>query len=359
MTTRADKLGHRADTVATALRSEIVGGKVRTGTLLPSVRALARRYSLDAKTLWRALKGLESERLVVAEPGRGFRVLPGANDPLAGCPVALVLGDASDPGQLESGSNALLSVLHAAAGARGLSAVGFRAEPGKTGQLLDQLRSIRAFGAVTDCLDAQVVDALRGAGFPVVMFDMSMEARGVDAVMQDGYRGGLLAARYFLGRGKQRIAWLGDDGRTPHRLDRFAGVAAGFFEAGREMDASFRVEANRANGVEKARELLSRGDRPDAVIALWSYLALAAKRAADELGLAVERDFEMVGWSVAENYAAHYRPAFGAGPVPPCVTWSARTMAQTVLARLLERREHPGLEPVTVRIPAELNFDRG
>jgi len=357
MPTVGEKLGHRADVVASALRSEITAGGIRVGTLLPSVRTLARQHSVDAKTLWRALKGLESEGLVTAEPGRGFRILPAANDPLVGCPVAVVFGDALDSRQAEGGSSTLLAVLDAAARRRGFSAAAFRAPAGATGLLLDQLRSVRAFGVVTDCLDPQVVEAFRAAGFPVVMFDMSMEAQGVDAVMQDGYRGGLLAARHFLAKGQQRIAWFGDEAPTPHRLDRFAGVAAGFFEARREMDVSLRVEANRANGLDKARGLLSRSDRPDAVIALWSHLALDVKRAADELGLILGRDFEMVGWSVAENYAAYFRPAFGAGPVPPAVTWSARTMAESALARLMERRAHPDLEPITVRIPTKLTFD--
>jgi DNA-binding LacI/PurR family transcriptional regulator len=357
MPTVGANLGHRADAAANLLRAAIVSGRMRVGSLLPSVRALAAKHSLDTKTLWRALKGLESERLIAAEPGRGFRVLPGANDPLAGCPVGLVFGDPGTLERTQTEGSPLLGLLSSAATDRGLSAVAFRTEPGNTAQLLEQLRSVRAFGVVTDSFEPQVVGAFRAAGFPVVMFDMSMEAPGVDAVMQDGYRGGLLAARHLLGRGKKRIAWFGDDWQTPHRLDRYAGVAAGLFEAGREMLPALRMEGGSADCLEKAKRLLSRKDRPDAVIVLWSYLALAVKRAADELGLVVGRDFEMVGWSSAESYATHFRPAFGAGPVPPCVIWSAKTMAEMALSRLLERRANPGLEPVTVRIPTKLLLD--
>jgi hypothetical protein len=32
-------------------------------------------------------------------------------------------------------------------------------------------------------------------------------------------------------------------------------------------------------------------------------------------------------------------------------------MAETALARLLERRANPDLEPITVRIPTKLTFD--
>jgi hypothetical protein len=38
------------------------------------------------------------------------------------------------------------------------------------------------------------------------------------------------------------------------------------------------------------------------------------------------------------------------------VTWSVADMAEAALARLVERRENPGMAPVHVRIPTRLRF---
>jgi DNA-binding LacI/PurR family transcriptional regulator len=355
MTTEIRKLGRRAEIAASALREEILTGKIRVGTLLPSVRVLARRYEIDTKTQWRALKGLERERLVIAEPARGFRVLPSAHDPHAGNPVAL-LADTSLPNPLEGGGT-LLSVFSKAAAERGLSLIAFPDERGKRMRFIEQLRSIQSFGVVTDCLDRATVADLHTAGFPVVLFDMSNEMTNVDSVMQDGYNGALLAARHIIGKGCRRITWFGDDAKTPHALERFAGTAAGLFEADLELDANSRVVANPRNCVEKAKELLSSPRRPEAVIALWSYLAIAIKRAADSLGLVIGRDFQLVGWTVAEDYATHFKPSFDAGAVPAAVCWSARSMADIALARLIERRIGGMLEPITMRIGTKLVLD--
>jgi hypothetical protein len=90
------------------------------------------------------------------------------------------------------------------------------------------------------------------------------------------------------------------------------------------------------------------------VIALWHNLALAVKRAADELGLRLGRDLHLVGWCAEEAVEEVYRPVFGQEPLPPLVTWSVRTMAETVVARLSERRENPELPALRVKVPVTL-----
>lgn len=73
----------RADATADRLRSAIRGGTFAPGSLLPSVRDLARRWTLAINTVITAYRALEGEGLVMAVPRIGFRVLPPA------CPPAL------------------------------------------------------------------------------------------------------------------------------------------------------------------------------------------------------------------------------------------------------------------------------
>ncbi|MHC4917585.1 MAG: hypothetical protein ACYTGB_19085, partial [Planctomycetota bacterium] len=91
----------------------------------------------------------------------------------------------------------------------------------------------------------------------------------------------------------------------------------------------------------------------------WHNLALAIKDAADELGLKLGRDLHLVGWCAEEAVDEIYTLVFGKAALPPLVTWSVRTMAETVVARLAERRENPDLPALRVKVPVTLRVTDG
>jgi hypothetical protein len=78
--------------------------------------------------------------------------------------------------------------------------------------------------------------------------------------------------------------------------------------------------------------------------------------AARELRLAIGQDFHMVGWAADEVYADGFAPIFEDAPVPPAVVWSTAKMAEVALARLAERRSHPGTPTIRMTIPARLKL---
>jgi LacI family transcriptional regulator len=178
---------------------------------------------------------------------------------------------------------------------------------------------------------------------------------GLDVIVQDDYQAGMLAAEHLISRGHRRIAWIGPTVRTGHSLARLAGASAALWRSGLEMSPDLKVETNDATVVPRTRELLSRPDRPAAVLVLWRDVAVRVAAVARELGLAPGRDFEMVSLCVAEQYQRDYRPAFGAW-VPPAVTWSTRTMADMAISRLAERRSHPEMEVVRILMPVRLRL---
>lgn len=352
-TVEAIKLGPSAATVARKLKGEILAGRIAPGDLLPSARKLAKVYAIDSKTAWRALKGLESEGLVAAESARGFRVLPGACDPARDCPVIYLLGDAK-PEELDRSGNDLRQSLQDAASRRGWSLLTIGAGGMDSDQVMKQLKKLRASGVVTDTEDPELIDALTASGMPTVAVDVGAENSSHDSIMQDGQGGGLLAVRYLVGRGHKRISWFGSGRRTRHLLDRVGGVYAGLFEAGIDPALAIQLSVNAEEAETQAFQMLSRRDRPKAIACLWNFTTLATKRAADRLGLRLGRDFDMVGWSTAESYGSGYQSSFRSGQVPPTVVWSTRTMAETAVSRMAERRENPNLEPLMVKIPTRL-----
>jgi DNA-binding LacI/PurR family transcriptional regulator len=322
---------------------------------------MALEREVDPATVRRALKSLEADGLIAAEPRRGYRVLAKANDPAAGCPLAYVVGASLDPEAFGKVHNYLLGELREESSRRGWSLLVVSTAELTTGEVLDRLRSMRAFGAAVECLGPEGVEALRGSGIPAVALNSSDREARLDSVVQDDHYGGVLAARRLLQEGCARIAWFGKTQDDQHSLERLGGVTAELFRAGRSPDR--KASSTRAlvagDRLAAARRLLSRKERPDGVICLWTDYALAVKRAADELGLEVGRDFRMVGWCPQELLESWYLPAFADSGPPPTVTWSIRNMVETVAARLAGRRANPGQAPLQVKVPVRLDYCGG
>ena len=340
--------------VGEQLRNAIVSGKLGVGKLLPSLRQLSRRHGVALKTVQRALAALVAEGLVAAEFRRGYRVLGGPADAEKSRPLAYVAALSGGPRRWNPLHQRLLAAFQEAAQARGWAMLGVGSEEREQAAVMRQVAGARAWGLVLDAVDPELLTMVRTSGLPAVMVDAWVEDAGLDAVVQDGYQGGLLAAGYLAARGHRRIAWLGPTTQSAHAMARLAGATVGLLRAGIELAPELRIEAPLDEVGEKARALLARPDRPAAVLALWQDAAAGLAAAARELDLVPGRDFEMVGWSTEEEYADYCRAHFAGGPVPPMAVWSARAMAELAVSRLAERRTNPGLLPVRINVPVTL-----
>jgi DNA-binding LacI/PurR family transcriptional regulator len=344
----------------TKIRSAISQGDYGPGDYLPTVRELSRRHRLACSTVHRALQTLVAEGLLAAESRQGYRVLPGAGDPMRGCPVAYVFSAAEESPPLTSSYHrSLLGAFQGAAAARGWTLLSTIAAPADSAALLEKLRASRAAGLVLDMHDLGLIDALLGAGLPAVLVNSWREDVAMDTVMQDGQQGGLQAAAYLAGRGHRRMAWFGPMASTGHGLDRFGGALLGLRRAGLPAPEEHITAEGESGLAERARRLLSASDRPSGVIALWQGEALALARAAAELNLSIGKDFEMVGWCREEEYEESYAPRFRPGEVPPTVVWSAAAMAEAALDRISLRRSDPAKPALRIKIPTRLRMPEG
>jgi DNA-binding LacI/PurR family transcriptional regulator len=140
-------------------------------------------------------------------------------------------------------------------------------------------------------------------------------------------------------------------------MSRLGGAVMELQRAGQGLAPDLCVECRGASAAREARKLLSGRDRPDAVLAMWSGIAVELVAAARELGLRPGSDFEMVGWAREEEYERSYRPAFNGGALQPAVLWSARQMAELAVERLAARRRNPELAPVKTNVPVWLKTE--
>ncbi len=346
--------GRASAGLAALLREGIVSGQAPGGEFLPTERRLAERHGVARKTVRRALKMLEEEGLIVTVPRRGYRVLARANDPDRGAPVAYMFSTERAQEAMTVRCRVQIEAFQRAAGRRGWSMLLVTAENRTYSQMLEQARTAHTSGLVLDTERPEIIRPVIDAGVPAVMVDSWRPEFSLDSVMQDGHGGGLLAAEYLTSRGHERIAWVGPQVTDAHSADRYGGSVAGLARAGLELPAELRVITGDQGARGKIREVLARPDRPTGFIALWTGLAIETVRVARDLGLEYGKDYEMVGWCVEELYEDQYCAGFDGGAAAPAITWSMRTMAETAMTRLAERRENPHMPALRVKVPTTL-----
>jgi DNA-binding LacI/PurR family transcriptional regulator len=243
--------------------------------------------------------------------------------------------------------------LQRAVARRGWSALAVHVGERSPAEVLEQLRAARAWGIVLETVDRGLLDMVREAGIPAIMVNAWSEGAAFDVVLQDNYQGGFLAAQHLLNRGHRRIAWFGPVGESCFSRERLGGAAAALAAAGLDLPAELRTDTAGRDLEPAALELLSRRDRPRAVLALWTDVALALAAAARKLGLVLGRDLDMVGWAL-EAHLEKYRPTFAGGPVPPMITWRVEDLARAAVARLTERRADLGLPAMRIAVATRL-----
>jgi DNA-binding LacI/PurR family transcriptional regulator len=343
------------------LRLDILSRRIARGAFLPSVRKLAAEHGAAKKTVERALKRLEAEGLVASVPRHGFRVVPRAGDSDRGLPVAYVAHVPASPQEFwDEFHTQLLVSFQQVAASRGWSLLVVSHTPGSADETLEQLEAAGVCGAVIDSFNSELREALGAAGVPFVAVDGWLQGADVDMVNQDGFLGGVLAVSHLMSQGHERIGFFGAEpvSRDLQIVARYSGVAGALDRAGMRLDPELCVRAplnDRALAAARARELLSRAERPTAILSLWQDMTNALVAAARELGLKVGTDFDMVGWSTEEGYGS-YAAQFYGWPVPPAIVWSVARMAEAAVRCLKNRRAAPDAPTVHIRVPVRLKL---
>jgi DNA-binding LacI/PurR family transcriptional regulator len=344
--------GRVANGLAAMLRREIAEGRMPAGEFLPSERELAAEHGLAVMTVRRALQALQSEGLVKVQPRRGCRVLPAANDPLRGCPVAYIHARPPDE-VLDQVSKQINLTVQESVGRRGWSTLVVHLGDRAPSEVVEQLRAARVWGVILEAVDPELLGLLKATGMPVLMVNAWTESAEFDAVLQDNYQGGFLAAQHLIDRGHTEIGWLGHVASSNFSRERIGGALAALTSAGLEMPAELRSDTSIGDPDAAAVDLLSRTPRPRAVLALWTDVAVALAGAARKLGLQPGRDLDMVGWAIEERYHS-YGGLFPGGKMPAMITWKVADLGRAAAARLSERRADPELPYMRINVATRL-----
>jgi DNA-binding LacI/PurR family transcriptional regulator len=189
-------------------------------------------------------------------------------------------------------------------------------------------------------------------GLQVVAFDRQTQSADqvvVDSIGIENVQGAYLAVQHLLNLGHRRIGLISGPIRTVSRLDRFAGYRAALTEAGIELAPDLIWEGSSISafgdieGVEMgrmgARTLLSRPNRPTALLTVNDMYALGAYAGARDAGLRIPEDVSIVGF---DNLTPLSEIA-----VPPLTTIQQplQEMMRTAVELLISRLEKTRIGP--------------
>jgi len=205
------------------------------------------------------------------------------------------------------------------------------------------------------CLAQDTVDyshfaELKSMGIPLVFFARTCLPEMFSSVVSNGDEAAKEATLHLIETGSKRIAFIGG----PHHLDMMKRRKHGYLEALREkgisIDRSIIVNGDiDHDSARKATvELLSRPDRPDAILAFNDIITYAAFSATKSLGLRIPEDVAIIGFTETE-YCEFVTPKLSA------IMDQAHTMGEKACELLLknikgDKKIYKEIVPMTMKI---------
>jgi LacI family transcriptional regulator, galactose operon repressor len=331
------------------IRKDLLSGQTAPDEYLPGERELAAEYGVGRVTVRRALKKLVAEGLIRPERGHGYRALLKSAGEKPGSPLVFVSNiDSKGPG-VAGGVAGVIQEFLVRANSQVLT-VGLGERTPE--EVLRIIADAGAWGVLIESNRHALHKSLHESGLPCVAVDTVTGDLPMDCVLQDNHGGARMAAEHLIEKGHTKIGWFGSVTQTSHSLERFTGAQAAFLKHGLELPGKYVVD--RELDERAAMRLLSRKDRPTAVLTMWRGETITIALAARKLGLEIGKDLHLVGWTTEDEYASLKDEAFGSGSLPAMIAWDHRDMAQIALERIELRRRQPELHPVRITVPVRL-----
>lgn len=182
-------------------------------------------------------------------------------------------------------------------------------------------------------------DMVCGLGYPTLFMDGPAKLRGYslasDQLYMDNREGIARLVNDMLGRGFERIGFVGDWTHCQSFLERYLAFRNSMTLGGVPINESFCIRRNRLDGIRRRLETLD--ELPDLFICANDFVALDAHRALRKLGFDVPRDVMLTGFDDA-TVSRHWMPQF------TTVHIHTQSMAYLALGLLITRMREPNLD---------------
>lgn len=336
---------------AQVLRQEIREGRYSVGQRLANERTLAERFDVSRGTIRKAMKMLETERLIARQQGRGTFVADPTFGPAPGTTQTALLG--AIVSEKVDYFAALLRSASSQATLRGyVMTTGANVVAEEEAQHVEVLlrsgvRGVlltpRPFSTASYC-------RLREAKVQIVLVDTQIGGIDEDFVSVDDRRGTFLATMHLIKLGHKRIAYLGHPYAydVPCGPDRLGGFVDACKAAGTELRNEWILECDEASTPARCRELLSHQDRPTGVVAYNDDRAVILANSARSLGMELPRDLSVVGFDNSAVARVYDTPLTS-------VDAECREIGTSAANLLIDKIDNPRTRPaVSIRVTPRL-----
>ena len=98
-------------------------------------------------------------------------------------------------------------------------------------------------------IDRNYLETVSQCGLPYLLLDFYDDTLSADCVLSDNLAGGYQLTRYLLGKGFQKIGFIGSICATSSNMDRYLGVVRALLEAGITPKPEWRMEDRDERGI--------------------------------------------------------------------------------------------------------------
>lgn len=173
----------------------------------------------------------------------------------------------------------------------------------KEQEIVRELKSGRVDGIIMsvsrETTEGSHIRELQSKGIPVVFFDRAAEDIETSKVTTNDEESGYMAAKHLIDQGCKKITYLSLSKCLSIMNERFTGFKRALADNGLSFDDTNVAfcSANNKGNFEVVKELLSRGNRPDGLLASVEMLSIIVYNVCRELLLDIPGDIKIIGFS--------------------------------------------------------------
>lgn len=195
---------------------------------------------------------------------------------------------------------------------------------------------------------SNMAEIFASRGVPMVLFNRYVPALKADAVSCDNVGAGRVVAKFLIGQGHTRLAFVAGCRHATTSLDRERGFVSELKRSGLKLHAKAHANFSYDAAYSVVSAMVTGADAPDAIFFASDVMALAGVDAIRTAGRGVPDDISIVGFDdIAAASWAPYRLTTVRQPIPQMVnsvlrklglvTAPALTLTHKIKASLIER----------------------